>query len=128
MITLKQIFGDIWQLTARTVFKVKIQAFSAFSVGNLSLRNLIGRLEWKKINLTLYNMRILRLCFPDSINPTGSKMDAKLPEKSFASEIFAPKEVGETVNVHVVDYVREPEPDFEELNRVVKGAGVSTGA
>lgn len=29
--------------------------------------------------------------------------------------------VGETVNVHVVDFAKEPSPDFEQMQRTISG-------
>jgi len=46
--------------------------------------------------------------------------------KAFApllpTDIFGPTgTVGEVVNVHVVSYVAEPQPDFEAMQRVIAG-------
>jgi hypothetical protein len=41
------------------------------------------------------------------------------------AEIFRPKSSGETVNVHVVESVKEPQPDFEAMRRIIE-AGTSS--
>jgi hypothetical protein len=38
-------------------------------------------------------------------------------------ELFRPKPVGEPVNMHVVEPVKEPEPDFEAMRRLIQGEG-----
>jgi hypothetical protein len=39
-----------------------------------------------------------------------------------ASDIFRPtKAVGEVVNVHVLAYVAEPQPDYEAMQRLIAG-------
>jgi hypothetical protein len=39
-----------------------------------------------------------------------------------AAEIFSPTAIkGEVVNVHVVEYVHEPQPDFEAMQRLIAG-------
>jgi hypothetical protein len=35
--------------------------------------------------------------------------------------LFRPIPVGEPVNMHVVESVKEPEPDFEAMRRLVEG-------
>jgi hypothetical protein len=37
------------------------------------------------------------------------------------SEVFQPKPVGETVNVHVVQAIREPVPDYVAMQRLITG-------
>jgi hypothetical protein len=37
------------------------------------------------------------------------------------SEFLTPRREGEPVNVHVVPTVREPQPDFDAMQRVIKG-------
>lgn len=38
------------------------------------------------------------------------------------SDIFKPAQaVGEMVNVHVVSYVAEPQPDYEAMQRLIAG-------
>ncbi len=38
------------------------------------------------------------------------------------SDVLSPKGEGEPVNVHVVEPVREPEPDFSAMQRLISGA------
>jgi hypothetical protein len=38
-------------------------------------------------------------------------------------QLFRPKPVGEPVNMHVVDPVKQPEPDFEAMRRLIQGEG-----
>jgi hypothetical protein len=35
-------------------------------------------------------------------------------------QLFRPKPVGEPVNMHVVERVKEPEPDFEAMQRIIE--------
>jgi hypothetical protein len=35
-------------------------------------------------------------------------------------QLFRPKSVGEPVNTHVVERVKEPAPDFEAMRRVIE--------
>lgn len=37
-------------------------------------------------------------------------------------DIFRPKVVGDPVNSHVVDSVREVEPDFDAMKRTIEGS------
>lgn len=37
------------------------------------------------------------------------------------SDLTKEKSAGETINVHVVSFAKEPLPDFEEMQRVVSG-------
>jgi hypothetical protein len=39
------------------------------------------------------------------------------------ADILKPKSSGETVNVHVVESAKEPQPDFEAMRRIIE-AGV----
>lgn len=34
-------------------------------------------------------------------------------------DMLKPKEVGEVVNSHVLDYAREPKPDFDQMRDIV---------
>ena len=38
------------------------------------------------------------------------------------TELFQPKPVGETVNVHVVRAVSEPKPDYVAMQRLIAGS------
>lgn len=40
---------------------------------------------------------------------------ARLPD------VIREKTPGETVNVHVVEFAKEPQPDFAEMQRVISG-------
>lgn len=42
------------------------------------------------------------------------------------SEVFKPKPVGETVNVHVVPAVAEPHPDYDAMQRLIEGRDEKT--
>jgi hypothetical protein len=48
-------------------------------------------------------------------------MNYSLIQSANFVEVFQPKEVGQTVNVHVVPYEREPTPDFEKMQRLIDG-------
>ncbi len=37
------------------------------------------------------------------------------------TEVFRPKPVGDTVNVHVVPAVLEPKPDYDAMQRLIEG-------
>ena len=40
------------------------------------------------------------------------------------SDLLKATSLGETVNVHVVQSVREPQPDFDEMKRVIESGSV----
>ena len=46
---------------------------------------------------------------------------------SDVEDIFRRKPVGEPVNVHVVERVKEPKPDFEAMKRIIEGHSVDQG-
>jgi len=48
-------------------------------------------------------------------------MDNKLQDITQLADVFAYKEVGETVNVHVVRYEPEPKPDYDAMKRTLEG-------
>jgi hypothetical protein len=41
------------------------------------------------------------------------------------ADILKPKTSGETINVHVVESAKEPQPDFESMRRTIEGGTLS---
>ena len=49
------------------------------------------------------------------MNTLAAWADAKL------ADLIKEKSVGETVNAHVVPFAREPQPDFDHMQRTITG-------
>jgi hypothetical protein len=55
------------------------------------------------------------------IEPSAMAWDSVASTK--LADVLRPKSTGEPVNAHVVKSVREPQPDFAAMKRIIEGGG-----